>query len=260
MLKYSVAIVATFTLSACGGGGGGDADVTQSPTIQNQGITFQRTSDPSEGVRWRVWSDGERWVWFDNDLGTNESATNLQGSNIIKQNSSVRVSKGDVTKGYIITTVAPIVPSQTPTGTHSYQGNGIMRIDMRDADQNNSDTIQKFATASMTIDFGTNSGNVSVVSNDGRSRVNSNVSTYAGTWLKGSGTFTSSGDTYEDYYYNWAVGCSLVAGGCGRQTIVRSYDSISETTKLEGTLAGSNGQGATGIFMGENHAIGIALE
>ena len=248
-MKKSFLVVVMFTLSACGGGSDVN-EVAQEPSadtleIVGEGITFKRFANPNEGVRWRRWSDGSREIWFDTDLAVMEDSTVVQGTTIINSNSTVRMIEGLETGGEMIEVLVPVAPSDVPLGSVVYTGEALMQIDVSGTNSfggSGTNTLSKFASATMTIDFAENSGQISVSSVDGRSELTSSVNAYEGTWLEGVGTFTTSGDSF--YISGFRYGAAP----------------ISESTKFDGTLTGSRGQGAAGVFMGDNHVVGITLE
>ncbi len=258
MHKAVIGTIFALTVSACGGGGTDTAEVAG--FVASGGITFKRADNPSEGVRWRIPAEGVREVWFDPELGISEDVTYVPGTAILNTNSSVKIMKGDSTRDLIVFADTQNATTTIPSGTWSYYGEAVMLIDLVNAGEGDSGTIQKFGNATMQINFDDNTGELTVASSDGKTNASSSVSTYAGTWLKGSGTFSTSGDQYVGTYdAGWGLGCSI-STGCGIQNVNRIYDSISEATTLEGSLTGANGQGAMGVLVGNNHAVGISLE
>ena len=258
MHKAVIGTIFAFTVSACGGGGADTAEVAG--FVASDGITFKRADNPSEGVRWRIPAEGVREIWLDPELGISEDVTYVPGTAIINTNSMVTVQKGDVTRDLIVHAETQNATTTIPSGTWLYYGEAVMLIDLVNAGEGDSGTIQKFGSASMQMNFDDNTGGLVVSSTDEKTVVSSSVSTYSGTWLKGSGTFSTSGDQYVGTYNaGWGLGCSVTTG-CGIQNVDRIYDSISEATTLEGSLTGANGQGAMGVLVGNNHAVGISLE
>ena len=149
----------------------------------------------------------------------------------------------------------------SPSGSANYSGESIMRIDLVDASEGASGTIQKFGDANMSIDFGTGSGTFTVTSNDGNSALSMNINAYSDQSLAGSGTFSTSDDTYTGYYDNVDPGCSISPDGYGWNIpITRTYDAVDESSGFIGSLTGTDGTGAMGVSMGNYHIIGISLE
>ena len=149
----------------------------------------------------------------------------------------------------------------SPSGSANYSGESIMRIDLVDASEGASGTIQKFGDANMFIDFGTGCGTFTVTSNDGNSALSMNINAYSDQSLAGSGTFSTSDDTYTGYYDNVSLGCSISPYDCGFNIpITRTYDAVDESSGFIGSLTGTDGTGAMGVSMGNNHIIGISLE
>jgi len=266
MIRLLVLLLSFFALSACGGGGGSSSNTSlnETPALTSvaEGIEFKRSSNPTEGVRWKVLSTGGRLIWFDPQLATLEyDITPLADSIIMNQNSEVGVAYGNSTNEYYLEAASgEAVQSTLQDGmAMGYNGEALMRMHLVDADQNNSDTVQKFGTASMVINFGLDTGSLSVTSNDGKSSLTSSVDLDDNNWLTGNGTFETSGDTYTDSYENWSAGCSMF-GQCGTNYVTRNYDSINESTRLLGSLTGENGTGAMGVLIGNNHEVGITLE
>ena len=254
MHKAVIGTIFALTVSACGGGGTDTAEVAG--FVASGGITFKRADNPSEGVRWRIPAEGVREVWFDPELGISEDDTYVPGTAILNTNSTVKIVKGDSTRDLIVIADTQNATTTIPSGTWIYSGEAVMLIDLSDESEGVSETIRQFGSASMQINFDNNTGELVVVSSDEKTIAFSSVSTYAGTWLEGSGTFSTSGHTHE-------VSLCCAPGFLSSQILgegIRTYDSISEATTLEGSLTGANGQGAMGVLVGNNHAIGISLE
>ena len=254
MHKAVIGTIVALTVSACGGGGTDTAEVAG--FVASGGITFKRADNPSEGVRWRIPAEGVREVWFDPELGISEDVTYVPGTAILNTNSTVKIMKGDSTRDLIVFADTQNATTTIPSGTWIYSGEAVMLIDLSDESEGVSETIRQFGSASMQINFDNNTGELVVVSSDEKTIASSSVSTYAGTWLKESGTFSTSGHTHE-------VSLCCAPGYLSSQILgegIRTYDSIIEATTLEGSLTGANGQGAMGVLVGNNHAVGISLE
>ena len=107
------------------------------------------------------------------------------------------------------------------------------------------------------MDFASKSGSMTVISKDDKSILNIVISDLASNgYIVGDGTFLTSQDRYT-----YTVPCSLGSfSGCSPQVITTSFDNISEISLFGGTIAGTNGSGAAGIAIGNNHEIGVSME
>jgi hypothetical protein len=263
-LNATLAVSAVALLAACGGGGGATSEVppSQNPPVTTvyDGIEFKIANNPNQGVRYRTYSDGSAMIWFDPELAVSEFTTYVQGTGVVNTNSSLGIERGNETRDAILTAAGPNMYTSYPVGNMVYNGESLMLINLADASEGEADQITKFGTANLNMDFTSGAGTLSAISTDSKSNLQLLVNTNSEGFLVGNGTFQTSGDTYTDTVYNWAVGCSFTPGGCGPQNITVEYDPINETSRFLGAMMGPNGTAVMGVSAGNSHSVGVSLE
>ena len=256
-----LATTAVLALAACGGSGDGSAtnptqppptDTVSSANVVEDKILTRRPGNPSQGLRLRADDTGKLDLWFDNELAVNEDISYIPNTAIIGTNVEMYVASGNVTGGNLLI-IEGIRSSSVPSGEYTYTGDSFISYDASSASQNRSESFSDFGTMTARINFNSESGTISTVSNDNLANLNIEISSIdTDGKITGNGRFEAFGKTFTVSNFDpTVVGSSLF----GSSTF--NYDRIDEQSEFHGHIFGTNGQEMSGIGLGSSHVVGV---
>ena len=233
-------LVAITALAGCGGSNDGSATnpTTDTPNeITN--IVVQTTYPNGSGIKTGSIGD-DKIIWYDASLAVTENAPILQSA--VRTDATLSLIRGDST-GYLMTEVIGDPSSIVPvTGSMNYAGPALMGYYQDYTTAGGGQGVNEYiedATASVTINFNTDTGTYSLNSASGTAHVTGTVDTiYQDGTLDGGGTFTVDASTEN--------GENLL--------------SYSESSDLIGVFYGTNARTVGGVGVGDNHVISFVAD